>query len=103
MPRSRHCAYHPRAFSLAFLFSTAAILPVQAQQELNLETLEVAAKRAEGAEATVERAQENIQKTPGGVAVVPAKTFQNGAATTTKDMLEYVPGVFAVQLYRNFL
>jgi len=36
-----------------------------------------------------------IQQTPGGVAVVPAALYRNTQAYSIKDVLDYVPGVFA--------
>jgi iron complex outermembrane receptor protein len=41
-----------------------------------------------------ERATTEIQRTPGGVEVVPATAFKNGPADTIKDVLGWVPGVF---------
>ncbi|MET0222256.1 MAG: TonB-dependent receptor [Tardiphaga sp.] len=40
------------------------------------------------AQATAE-----IQRTPGGVEIVPDKAFKNGPANTVKDILGWVPGV----------
>ena len=48
---------------------------------------------------TVEKAKEIIEKTPGSVAIVDDKTYRDGAATTVKDVLNYVPGVFAQPKY----
>lgn len=40
-------------------------------------------------------AQTAIQQTPGGVALVPGSAYQTSTpATTVKDVLDYVPGVF---------
>lgn len=45
---------------------------------------------------TAEQALREIQQTPGGVAVVPADAYKNNSvASTIKDILDYVPGVFA--------
>ncbi|WP_424631181.1 TonB-dependent receptor family protein [Bradyrhizobium sp. SYSU BS000235] len=45
---------------------------------------------------TAEQALQQIQQTPGGVAVVPADAYKNNSvASTIKDILDYVPGVFA--------
>lgn len=45
---------------------------------------------------TAEQALREIQQTPGGVAVVPADAYRNSSVTSTiKDILDYVPGVFA--------
>lgn len=43
-----------------------------------------------------EQALRTIQQTPGGVALIPAETYRNSTvANTIKDVLDYVPGVFA--------
>ena len=45
---------------------------------------------------TVQQALRDIQQTPGGVALVPAEAYRNSTvASTIKDVLDYVPGVFA--------
>ena len=46
--------------------------------------------------ATAEQALREIQQTPGGVALVTADAYKNSTvANTIKDVLDYVPGVFA--------
>jgi iron complex outermembrane receptor protein len=46
--------------------------------------------------ATVQQALRDIQQTPGGVALVPANAYKDSTvANTIKDVLDYVPGVFA--------
>ena len=40
-------------------------------------------------------ARRDIERTPGAVEVVPDTAFKNGPAQTIKDMLDWVPGVFA--------
>ncbi|CCD87982.1 Putative TonB-dependent receptor protein [Bradyrhizobium sp. ORS 285] len=40
-------------------------------------------------------ATQRIQQIAGAVAVVPDTAFKNGSAQTIKDVLDYVPGVFA--------
>jgi iron complex outermembrane receptor protein len=42
---------------------------------------------------TTEAATTDIQRTPGGVEVVPDTQFKNGPANTIKDILGWVPGV----------
>jgi iron complex outermembrane receptor protein len=42
-----------------------------------------------------EQARQNIQQTPGGVALVPDTAFKNSPAQTVKDILDWVPGVWA--------
>lgn len=45
---------------------------------------------------TVQQALRDIQQTPGGVAIVPAEAYKNSTvANTIKDVLDYVPGIFA--------
>ncbi|MES3041704.1 MAG: TonB-dependent receptor [Pseudomonadota bacterium] len=43
---------------------------------------------------TPDQARTELEKTPGGVAVVDAKTFQNGRAGTMDDTLKLATGVF---------
>ena len=46
--------------------------------------------------ATAQQALREIQQTPGGVALVTADAYKNtSVANTIKDVLDYVPGVFA--------
>jgi iron complex outermembrane receptor protein len=46
--------------------------------------------------ATAQQALREIQQTPGGVALVTADAYKNSTvANTIKDVLDYVPGVFA--------
>jgi iron complex outermembrane receptor protein len=44
---------------------------------------------------TTEQARQTIQQTPGGVALVPDTAFKNSPAQTIKDILDWVPGVWA--------
>lgn len=58
----------------------------------------IAIEAASGGSLTVptaEQARTAIERTPGAVEVVPDTAFKNAPATTIKDMLDYVPGVFA--------
>ena len=48
---------------------------------------------------SVTDAREQIDKTPGGVEIVPAEQYRDGRATTLKDVLDYVPGVFIQSKY----
>lgn len=47
----------------------------------------------------VEDARRQIQRTPGAVEIVPAEQYRDGRATTVKDVLDFVPGVFAQPKY----
>ena len=44
---------------------------------------------------STEQARTEIQRTPGAVAVVPDTAFKNSPAQTIKDVLDWVPGVWA--------
>lgn len=46
-----------------------------------------------------DEARRRIERTPGGVDLVPATEFRDSRATTVKDVLDYVPGVFAQPKY----
>lgn len=48
---------------------------------------------------SAKQAEEQINKTPGGVEVVPATRYLDGRATTMKDMLDYTPGVWVQSKY----
>lgn len=57
-----------------------------------------AAQPAKPASLTVpstEEARKNIQQTPGAVAIVPDTQFKNSPAQTIKDIVDWVPGVWA--------
>ncbi|MFL6791641.1 MAG: TonB-dependent receptor family protein [Bradyrhizobium sp.] len=62
---------------------------------------QIASDQGRGAPAalgvlTVQQALAEINQTPGGVALVPAEAYKNSTvANTIKDILDYVPGVFA--------
>ncbi|MCR2745393.1 TonB-dependent receptor family protein [Limnobacter parvus] len=45
--------------------------------------------------ASVRVAEEKLNQTPGGTAVVAAESYETGKAVTIKDMLDFTPGVFA--------
>ncbi|QOZ34068.1 TonB-dependent receptor [Bradyrhizobium sp. CCBAU 53421] len=52
--------------------------------------------RAALAVLSAQQALKEINNTPGGVALVPAAAYRNSTvASTIKDILDYVPGVFA--------
>ncbi len=66
-----------------------------AQSTSQLPQIEV---RAEGGSLTVpntEQARRAIERTPGAVEVVPDTAFKNSPAATIKDIVDYVPGVWA--------
>lgn len=47
----------------------------------------------------VDDARRIIETTPGGVEIVPAEQYRDGRANTVKDVLDFVPGVFAQPKY----
>jgi iron complex outermembrane receptor protein len=49
------------------------------------------------------QAREQIEQTPGGVAMVDAEDYEQTRAVTIKDMLDYVPGVYAQPRYAEEL
>lgn len=54
------------------------------------------ASRAALAVLSAQQALKEINNTPGGVALMPAEAYRNSTvANTIKDILDYVPGVFA--------
>ncbi|CAN5257613.1 TonB-dependent receptor [soil metagenome] len=62
--------------------AAASSAPVNPQPQLGVQTAQQALKE--------------IQQTPGGVAIVAAEDYKNNSvASTIKDILGYVPGVFA--------
>ncbi len=48
---------------------------------------------------SLDDARRDMRRTPGGVDVVPSERIRDGKATTVKDALDYVPGVFAQPKY----
>lgn len=61
----------------------------------SLNTVEVQAQREALSAASVRVAEEKLNQTPGGVAVVAADEFEAGKAVSIKDMLDFTPGVFS--------
>ena len=66
-----------------------------AQSTTQRPSIEVRAQGGSLTVPTVERAREQIQRTPGAVEVVPDTAFKDGPAATIKDVVDYVPGVWA--------
>lgn len=76
--------------ALLLLFAHGA-----AHAQTNLDEVEVKAQREALSAASVRVATEKLSQTPGGTAVVDAKSFEAGKAVTIKDMLDFTPGVFS--------
>ncbi len=74
---------------------TSTLSMAEEKNIIKLPLVEVIATQNSLTSGGVEQAQEKIKSIPGGAAVVDASEFENTRATTIKDMLDYVPGVFA--------
>lgn len=93
--------FQRRAFRAAVPFVAAmAILPAGAQQSapVPVPPVEVSAPAVDPNRSltvpTTTEATTEIRKTPGAVEVVPDSVLRTRKATTPKDILDYVPGVF---------
>lgn len=71
----------------------AAVSPAAAQETELPEILVRGAAAGADSEAQA-KAREEVERTPGAAALVRSDAYEASAATTTKDMLDYVPGVF---------
>lgn len=67
-----------------------------AAYEENLPAVEVRAKEDQGSITSpgIQDARQKISLIPGGAAVVDSGEYKKGRASTVKDALEYVPGVY---------
>lgn len=65
------------------------------QDNTQLPTIDVLAQGGTLTAPTFEQARERIERTPGGVEVVPDTAYKPGPAATVKDVVDYVPGVWA--------
>ena len=79
---------------IASVVSALAVWPALAQQQTPPVVVRGEASTGTLTVPSVDDARETINRTPGGVEVVPAEQFRDGRAATPKDMLDYVPGVF---------
>ena len=79
------------------LVSGAALTALSARAQENLPTINVEAERLGGAltAPTTAQAEQELRQIPGSVMVVPDTQFSLQRSTTIKDVLDYVPGVFA--------
>lgn len=71
----------------------------QNQAQTTMPAVTVTASQGSLTVPTAADAKEQIDKTPGGVEVVPASRYLDGRATTLKDMLDYTPGVYVQSKY----
>lgn len=83
--------------------STFLTSAAYAEEQITLDPLTVTAKGAlAGGSRTVPsnaEAREIIQRTPGGVALVPASTFEDRYSLSFEDTLALTPGVYAQQRF----
>ena len=78
-------------------FCAAMVLPVAALAQENLPTISIEADRLGNSltAPTAQQAEREIQNTPGAVNIVPDTVLRSQRAVTIKDVLDYIPGVFA--------
>ena len=79
--------------SAASMFTTAIAFAQEAVSTTTLKTIEVTANRSSLTVPDTAQATADIERTAGGVEVVPDTVFKSGPATTIKDILANVPGV----------
>ena len=75
----------------------AASLPAYGQsqsQPMEMPPVTVEGKAGSLTVPTADQAREEIQRTPGGVNVIPDSVWRDTPAVTLKDTLDYTPGVF---------
>jgi iron complex outermembrane receptor protein len=92
--RTRHVA--------TTLLALVVVDDVRAQGQVSQVTLPPVVVTASPGTLTVPSvtdAREQINKTPGGVEIVPAEEYRDTRATTLKDVLDYVPGVWVQSKY----
>lgn len=77
------------------------LMPGLAVAQTVLPTLNVTASPATESITVpdIDEAHRRIEKTAGGVDIVPTEEVRDGRANTVKDILDYVPGVFAQSKY----
>jgi iron complex outermembrane receptor protein len=84
------------ALSLSFaLLASTGLTDPAISQELSVQVPEVSVQAVPPSLTvpTAEEARTEIQRTPGGVAVIPDTVFRNTPARTIKDIVEWTPGV----------
>jgi iron complex outermembrane receptor protein len=78
---------------------TAGAAPAQAQQVLPPVTVTVDRPTRSLTVPSLDDARQELNKVPGGTAIVPAERIRDGRAITPKDALDYVPGVYVQPKY----
>jgi iron complex outermembrane receptor protein len=95
----RHIPLASLALSLICIEVTQAMEAGNETQPVVLPDISVVANVTSLTVPDTAQATADIQRTPGGVEVVSDKAFKNGPAQTVKDVLGWVPGVFAQSRY----
>lgn len=85
-----------RIIALSLLSAAAAD---DALAQVEAPPITVTAPAASLTVPSVGDAREQIDQTPGGVEIVPAEQYRDTKATTLKDVLDYVPGVWVQSKY----
>jgi iron complex outermembrane receptor protein len=73
--------------------------PALAQAPVVLDPLTVTGTRGSLTAPSVEDANREMRRIPGGVDLVPAERFRDTSAQSVKDVLDFSPGVFAQPKY----
>jgi iron complex outermembrane receptor protein len=85
-----------RPVAAAFALGTAAAGHAQTAGEPH--RLEPVIVRADAEQSltvpSIERAERDIRRIPGGAGVVDPRTYETGRSSTLSDALSYAPGVF---------
>ena len=92
MTRNHVLKLKPIKLSLLIVLGTPVHVALANQ---TLTDVNVNAQREALSAASVRVAEDRLNQTAGGTAVVDAKSFEKGKAVTIKDMLDFTPGVFA--------
>ncbi|QRG05410.1 TonB-dependent receptor [Xanthobacter dioxanivorans] len=99
-PRAPSAARRGRLLAATACLTSLTALPAVAQSVTTLPEVVVEGSQqkpqpAPLTVATEAEARAAIERTPGGAEVVPDTAWRDGVSLTIKDMLDYVPGVFA--------
>ncbi len=95
---TRNIAFYASAAALgAALLAGNAM--AQTASPLQTDPVKVTAPAPSLTAPSMEDVRQQMYRTPGGVEIVPAEAFRDQRSATVKDMLDYVPGVYAQTKY----
>ena len=83
------------AAGICTLVALPAVGATESGEALDLPTTTIEGNLSTLTVPDTAQATANIQRTPGAVEIVPDTVFKTGPAQTIKDVLGWVPGVFA--------